>query len=167
MTTPLMACFGADRFAAFAPVAGLTTFAGCQPTDPEAILTFHGTDDPILIFNGGVGDLGVVDGGEAPDDISVPEADLDGPGYPATAREWAELLECDPEPTDEDLTDELIERSWDCPDGSELTFIIVEGGGHSWPGSEFSKTIADIVGPTTFDIDATEAMWEMFQRHQL
>lgn len=166
MMTSLMACFRADRFAAFAPVAGLETFDGCQPSDPEAILAFHGTADPILIFNGGVGDLSIVQGGDAPDQ-SVPEADLDGEGYPAAAREWAELLGCDPESTDEEVSDEIIRRTWSCPDGSELTFDIVVGGGHSWPGSEFSANIEDIVGPTTFDVDANEAMWEMFQRHQL
>lgn len=166
MMTSLMACFRADRFAAFAPVAGLTSFEDCEPSDPEAILTFHGTVDPILLFNGGVGDLSVITGGDGPD-MEVPEADLDGEGYPATAREWAEVLGCDPEPTDEEVTDELLERTWSCPPGSELTFVIVRGGGHTWPGSEFSEQIGNIVGPTTFDIDASQASWEMFQRHQL
>ena len=31
-------------------------------------------------------------------------------------------------------------------------------------GVGFSVAIADIVGPTTFDIDATELIWEFFQR---
>lgn len=166
MMTSLLACFRADRFAAFAPVAGLETFDGCQPSEPEAILAFHGTADPILLFNGGVGDLSIIEGGEPPDQ-SVPEADLDGEGYPATAQRWADLLGCDPEASDEKVTEEILERSWTCPDGSEMTFVIVVGGGHSWPGSEFSAKIEDVVGPTTFDIDANEAMWEMFQRHQL
>ncbi|WCO65950.1 PHB depolymerase family esterase [Iamia majanohamensis] len=167
MMTSLLACFRADSFAAFAPVAGLETYDGCEPSDPEAIWAVHGTEDPILYFNGGVGDLSIVTEGEQAETTEpIPEADLDGDGYPAAAREWADLLGCD-EPTDEELTDELIERTWSCPDGSELTFLIVVGGGHTWPGSEFSEQIVDIVGPTTTDIDANEAMWEVFQRHQL
>ncbi len=168
MMTSLLACFRADRIAAFAPVAGLTTFDGCQPPDPEAILAFHGTADPILLFNGGVGDLSIVTGDDPPaEDEPLPEPDLEGEGYPAAAQEWAGLLGCDEGATDEEITEEILERTWDCPDGSEMTFVIVRGGGHTWPGSELLKGAEDIVGPTTFDIDASEAMWEMFQRHQL
>lgn len=166
MMTSRMACTMADRFAAFAPVAGLTMYEGCDPGRPIPILTFHGTADPILLFNGGVGDLGIISG-EQPAETSVPEADLDGEGYPETARQWAELLECDPEPAEEERTDEILVRTWTCPEGAALEFVIVRGGGHSWPGSEFSQTIEDIVGPTTTDIDANEAMWEFFQRYAL
>ncbi len=167
MMTSLLACFRADRFAAFAPVAGITSYESCEPSDPEAILAFHGTEDPILFFNGGVGDLSVVFGGDGSEAEPMPEADLDGPGYPATAAEWAALLGCDDEPREEPVTDQVLERTWDCPDGSEVTFVIVEGGGHTWPGSDFSAQLADIMGATTMDIDADEAMWEMFQRHRL
>jgi polyhydroxybutyrate depolymerase len=41
---------------------------------------------------------------------------------------------------------------------------IVVGGGHSWPGSDFSASIAQVVGPTTFDIDATALAWDFFSR---
>ena len=67
MMTSVLACTRADRIAAFAPVAGLTTYEGCEPDAPVSILAFHGTADPILLFNGGVGDLGVISGGAPPD----------------------------------------------------------------------------------------------------
>ena len=57
----------------------------------------------------------------------------------------------------------MILRTFDCPDGADVEFYIIEGGGHSWPGSEFSKSIESIVGPTTFDIDATDLIWTFFQ----
>ena len=38
-------------------------------------------------------------------------------------------------------------------------------GGHSWPGSEFSAGIDDVVGPTTFSIDADQVMWDFFVAH--
>ena len=69
--------------------------------------------------------------------------------------------------TDEDVSDEVIHRTFDCPDGAAVEFYIIEGGGHSWPGSEFSKSIDSIVGPTTFDIDATDLIWTFFQRFRL
>ena len=81
--------------------------------------------------------------------------DLDGQGYPAAAADWAEQNGCDGS-ADEDVSDEVIRRTFDCPDGADVEFYIIEGGGHSWPGSDFSKSIESIVGHTTFDIDATE-----------
>lgn len=167
MMTSMLACTRADRFAAFAPVAGLSTWDGCEPERPAPILAFHGTADPILYFNGGIGDLSIVTEGEAPEDVEVPEADLDGEGYPATARVWAERNGCAPDPVDTDLSDTIIDRTWSCPAGAALEFVIVEGGGHSWPGSEFAKAIVDIVGPTTEEIHASEAMWDFFRRYQL
>lgn len=167
MMTSLLACTMADRIAAFAPVAGLTDYDDCEPSRPAPMLTFHGTADAILYFNGGVGDLSVIDGNEPDGSAPLPDVDLDGEGYPATAQIWAERNGCDPDATDEPLGDELIERTWDCPDGAEVTFVIVEGGGHSWPGSAFSAQIEPVVGPTTTEIDASDAAWEMFQRHQL
>lgn len=168
MMTSLLACTRSEVIAAFAPVAGLSWFDGCEPERATPILTFHGTEDSILKFNGGVGDLSIVTGGEPdPEASEVPEADLDGEGYPETARQWAEALGCDPESTDTEVTPEIIERDWVCPDGVELQFVIVVGGGHTWPGSDFSANLERIMGPTTFDVSANEAMWEMFQRHQL
>lgn len=164
MMTSRLACSMADRFAAFAPVAGLTMYGDCDPARPVPILTFHGTADPILLFNGGV-DLSGIDGSSG--STEPPEVDLDGEGYPATAREWAEVLDCDAEASDEEVTDELIERTWDCPEGAALEMVIVVGGGHSWPVSEFSKQVEAIIGPTTDDVHASEAAWEFFSRCQL
>jgi polyhydroxybutyrate depolymerase len=74
---------------------------------------------------------------------------------------------CDDTPDDEQVSDEVIRRTFDCPDDAPVEFLIVDGGGHSWPGSEFSRTIERIVGPTTFDIDASEEIWRYFQRFSL
>jgi poly(3-hydroxybutyrate) depolymerase len=72
---------------------------------------------------------------------------------------WAERNGCDPEPTDTDLSDEVIHRVHDCPDGADVEFEIVVDGGHAWPGSEFSRSIENVVGHTTFDVDATRDGW--------
>nr|AIA92428.1 CAZy families CE1 protein [uncultured Frankia sp.] len=68
---------------------------------------------------------------------------------------------------DEKVSDEVIHRVYDCPAASPVEFYIVVGGGHSWPGSSFSRAIGNIVGPTTFDIDATKLIWAFFQRFRL
>jgi len=171
--TSFLICTRADKFAAFAPVAGITVPEPCDPSRPVPILTFHGTDDPILSFNGGVGDLSIITGGDPNADATTappstaPAYDLNGEGYPARVAEWAARNGCDPEPTDEQITQEVIHRVYDCPPGADVEFYIILGGGHSWPSSEFSKSIESVVGYTTFDVDATRAGWEFFQRFQL
>ncbi|HEX7135754.1 MAG TPA: PHB depolymerase family esterase [Iamia sp.] len=162
--TSLLACERADRFAAFAPVNGLQLPEGCQPSRPVPLLTFHGTADPILLFNGGV-DTSSFSGGEPGPGATIPPADLDGEGYPATAADWAELQGCT-DPVDEAATP-VVDRTWTCPDGAAMEFVIIEGQGHGWPGSEFAEQIEAIVGPTVDGVDANERMWEFFQRYQL
>jgi polyhydroxybutyrate depolymerase len=55
--------------------------------------------------------------------------------------------------------------SYDCPAGAEVEFYILEGAGHTWPGSEFHVTMESVVGPTIMSIDATETMWAFFEAH--
>jgi polyhydroxybutyrate depolymerase len=163
-----IACTMADRVTAIAPVAGVVVPHGCAPSRPVPVLAFHGTDDPILLFNGGVGDrLGQVLGGGSGDAEPLPAAVLDGEGYPASAAEWAALDGCEPAFVDADRTPSVIERSWPCPPAAAVQFEIMVGGGHSWPGSEFMRSIERVVGPTDMSIDGTDVIWRFFQRFAL
>lgn len=166
-----LACERSEVFAAIAPIDGITIPEGCDPARPVPMLSSHGTEDPILLFNGGYGDIGgLVQGGAPPPATSAPSdaaADLTGPGYPQAVADWAALNGCSDEFTDTDVSDTVVHRVYDCPVDAAVEFYIVKGGGHSWPGSDFSAAIEDIVGPTTFDIDATAAGWEFFQRFSL
>jgi len=166
--TSFLLCQRADMFAAVAPVAGLQMPKGCQPKRPVPILTFHGTADPILKFDGTVGDLASILAGQKPVEATttVPP-DLRGVGYPANVAAWAKSNGCDDEPTDANLTESVIRRVYTCPAGADVEFDIILGGGHAWPGSEFSRSIANIVGPTTFEIDASVEAWKFFQRFHL
>jgi polyhydroxybutyrate depolymerase len=168
MMASAVACALADRVAAVAPVSGLALPEGCEPSRPVPVLAFHGTADPILLFNGGARGIDL-DGDDGAGATTTTEAvDLDGPGYPETVRGWAELDGCDPgSGSDDGVSDEVTRRTFDCPDEVAVEFLIVEGGGHSWPGSDFSRSIEAIVGPTTTDIDANAEAWEFFQRFAL
>lgn len=168
MMTSLLTCERSERFAAVAPVDGITAPEECDQQRTVPIVTTHGTEDPILLFNGGVGDLSSFLGGDGPEatTTTVP-TDIDGEGYPETVATWAERNGCDPEPTDERIAESIIHRVYDCPEGADVEFYVVEGGGHTWPGSEFSEGIEHITGPTTFEIDWNEIAWEFFQRHAL
>jgi polyhydroxybutyrate depolymerase len=165
MFTSALLCERSDVLAAAAPVAGITDFASCDPARPVPIVSFHGTDDPILLFNGGV-DLSAIPGSEASEGPTTtrPVADFDGEGYPANIAAFAERNGCDPEPNDTEVTAEVVHRVYDCPPGADVEFYIVVGGGHSWPSSEFSESIGEIVGHTTFDIDGTRDAWAFMEQ---
>ena len=57
----------------------------------------------------------------------------------------------------------MILRTYRCPPGAAVEFTIVFGGGHAWPGSQFSA----IKGPSTSEINATDLIWNFFRRHRL
>jgi polyhydroxybutyrate depolymerase len=164
-----VACVMSQRFAAVAPVAGVQMSAPCPTSRPVPILTFHGTADPILHFNGGIG-LKVL-----ADDLHVhphalpklPRARLNGPGYPAAVKAWAAKNGCGPTPTDTKVSAHVIRRTYPCPAGVAVQFDIIIGGGHTWPGSALSAEIAPFVGHTTMEINATTAIWAFFQRFHL
>ena len=167
--TSLLACEMSNRIAAFAPVSGVVLPNPCAASRRVPILTFHGTADPILYFNGGVGSAllrHLFDKGPAPS-IKVPPAKLNGPGYPATVAAWAKRNGCGAMPVDTRVSSDVIHRVYKCPPGTAVEFYIVIGAGHAWPGSKFSQEIAAVTGPTTFQINATTIIWAFFERFQL
>jgi polyhydroxybutyrate depolymerase len=171
MMTSLLACERSATFAAVAPVGGITAPEPCDQERALPVLTTHGTADPILLFNGGVGDLSSFLGDSStagPGDTTTTTAapDLEGAGYPETVSVWAQRNGCD-NFSDSEAGESVIHRVYDCPRGAEVEFYIVDGGGHTWPGSEFSAGIESITGPTTFEIDWNELAWEFFQRYSL
>jgi polyhydroxybutyrate depolymerase len=56
---------------------------------------------------------------------------------------------------------------FDCAPQAEVELYRIEGGGHAWPGSAFSASIASVIGPTTSSIDANELIWSFFAAHAL
>jgi polyhydroxybutyrate depolymerase len=173
--TSYVGCNMADTFAAIAPVAGVQHPATCKPGREVPVLAFHGTQDPILYFNGGIGTgklnsvLGPKNGlpttSEAPTTTEAPQ--ISGAGYPEHVKAWATANGCNPTPTDTRISSEVIHRVYSCPAGTAVEFYIVLGGGHAWPGSAFSQSIAKFVGYTTMQIDASKLDWAFFKRFAL
>jgi polyhydroxybutyrate depolymerase len=44
---------------------------------------------------------------------------------------------------------------------------LVEGGGHTWPGSAAMVPLVPFLRPVTFEIDADTLMWRFFKRYRL
>ena len=80
--------------------------------------------------------------------------------------DWAGRNGCDDAAQEEEaVADDVTLVSFACPEGAEAELYRVEGGGHSWPGSEFLANVENIVGHTTMSISANEVMWDFFEQH--
>jgi polyhydroxybutyrate depolymerase len=132
-------CTRSDQVAAVGPVtATMWAEVLCGEAGPIAYAYFHGTDDPVVLYEGG-GPRGT---------RPVPE----------TSQDWAEQNGCDPVPTDERIGEDVVHRTWTgCEASTDL--YTVEGGGHTWPGS----VGIDRLGGTTDAISATEIIWDVFK----
>jgi len=49
-----------------------------------------------------------------------------------------------------------------CSGGSEVELVMIEGGGHSWPGGD---RLARFLDPPSQALDATAEIWRFFARH--
>jgi polyhydroxybutyrate depolymerase len=170
--TSAIACAYGDRVAAAAPVAGIRDVEGCDPARVVPVVAFHGTDDGFVSFDGGLGedaaDLPAPDGsGETLEDRGVTPSAGEGPSVPEITAAWADRNDCKAKPRREELASDVTLVRYRCPDQADVQLYRVEGGGHSWPGSEFSRQIESVTGPTTFSISANQVMWEFFERHPL
>jgi polyhydroxybutyrate depolymerase len=171
MMSSVVACALADRVAAVAPVAGVTDVKGCKPARPVPVVAFHGTADPFVDYAGGLGPaaakLPAPDGsGRTLGELGVRDRPK-GPSIPEIMRAWGQRNHCGGEATEKRIAADVTELIFACPAGAEVELYRVEGGGHSWPGSAFSKQIKSVVGPTTDAISANTIMWDFFQAHPL
>ncbi len=171
MMTSSVACDLSDRIAAVAPVAGIQLPDGCKPTRPMPVITFHGTADPYVAYDGGLGpkalQLPAPDGsGKTLGDLGVGEGG--GPSVPDLAAGWAARNGCaSTAPTTKALAPDVDQLTYDCPADASTELVTITDGGHTWPGSPFAKNIESFVGHTTESISATEMMWAFFEAHPL
>ncbi len=128
------------------------------PAKPIPVMMILGDDDPLVPYSGGeITVLGakrgkVVSGGDS-------------------LKLWADNNDCVTNPIttyydDIDPDDGSVVRREECSsdDNKDVILLTVEGGGHTWPGG-WQYLGEGIVGKTNRDIDATEVIWEFFEKH--
>lgn len=149
-----LACALADVIAAVGSVAGAydTVLAEyietCDAPRSVPTIAFHGTADHIAPYEGG------------------PAFVFELLAYESWTQAWALRSGCDAVPEVLPVQGEVSGRRYvNCADEAEMRFYTIDGGGHTWPGG--GAQVALIVGRTTDDIHATEAMWAFFQAHPL
>lgn len=143
-----LGCEAADVFAAIAPVAGTLNFAPCTPSEPVAVIHFHGTEDEHILYNGGSGPESIVQ----VDFVSV----QDSIGF------WVAFNRCNPQPATSQFN-EIQHEVWDgCEGGSSVEMYTIIGGKHTWPGSE-ARRVSGV--ESNHSISATRLIWEFFAGH--
>ncbi len=163
--TSLVGCHLAGEVAAIAPVAGLRWPAGCAPSRPVPVIAFHGTADPILAYGGGFGHGAASLPTDA--DMAVVMKGFTWAPVRQSLHDWATDEHCRSVSSTKVAAKVTLLRYRGCKGGSVVELYSVIGGGHAWPGSQFSARIASVVGATTFEIDANELMWRFFRAHPL
>jgi polyhydroxybutyrate depolymerase len=137
-----LGCELAGRIAAIAPVSGALVTSDCRPTAPVSVLIFHGTADRIVPYAGGRA-------------LGTPV-----PSVATALRFWLERDRCPATPAANERHGSVTcERHEGCAGGTTVELCVVEGGGHTWPGSE-----PLLLRRATQDVDASRFIWSFFER---
>lgn len=143
--TSVIVCELADRIAAAASVSGVIHDESCVPPRSVPYMAIHGTADDIVPFETG----GTSIFGEG----AVPEL-----GPKDSFELFVDDFGCDAEPNASEIGENTTRLEYTACDGSvPLAFYIIEGDGHTWPGS------VGIGETTTNDFKATEVIWDFFK----
>lgn len=123
----------------------------CDPGRPFSILEMHGTEDPIVPFNG---------------DGSILSAALRTPAFWATNNNCSsEYLTINlPDLTQTDSSTVTLLEYQQCNQETEVIFYRINGGGHTWPGG---GELSDFLGNINRDIHASIEIWNFFKRNTL
>jgi polyhydroxybutyrate depolymerase len=147
-----------ERIAAIAPVAGTVMIEESKPKRPVPVLHFHGTKDTFVPFE---------------------KAEGKGPALmrlksvPDSIQLWVKLNGCKETPTVDVLSkdgDEIqVTRKTHGggKQGAEVVLVVIEGGGHTWPGQTPPLGLTNLLGKSTTNISANDLIWEFFQKHSL
>lgn len=144
----LLACEMSDQFAAVAPVAA-TMFDGgvCNSSNELSMIIFNSLDDKHIPYEGGIGDESIVK--------------VDKMAVEKVVEFWTNKFNCvfinKTEESNYHRINFINER------GTEIVFYRMLKGGHTWPGGEKIRTLADT---PVKDVSATDLIWDFFKNHR-
>jgi len=151
-----LACDLPGAFAAIAPVAGAPAVAieeRCAATRPVSVISFQGTRDPLMPYQGGF--VWTRRGQVLSAERSVALfAEVDGCAAPPVVTAGPDTVR--------DGTHVRRSAYGGCPEGRDVVLYTIEGGGHTWPGG---PPVGRLVGRVSRDLDATSTMLDFFDRH--
>ncbi|MBI3863460.1 MAG: dienelactone hydrolase family protein [Planctomycetia bacterium] len=143
-----------DRIAAIAAVAGTIAIPESDPKRPVPVIHFHGTNDKMVPFETAEGKF---------------RSSLRGTTVDGSIQTWIRLNACDCDSKAIDVLskpdDELkVTRTCYGPgkNGAEVVLVVVEGGGHTWPGRK-----PRFRGKSALNVSANDLIWQFFEKHPL
>lgn len=145
-----------DRIAAVAPVAGTIAINESKPARPVPVIHFHGLKDRIVPY--------IFDKEKTPSFMRFK-------GVEDSVMTWVRLNGCSEMTRQETISKpesdmKVTRRIYSGgKNGSEVVLIVVEEGGHTWPGQR--QTGLGFIGKSTVDVSANDLMWEFFQKHPM
>jgi polyhydroxybutyrate depolymerase len=143
------------RIAAIAPVAGTIAIEESKPKRPVPVIHFHGSKDNIVPFE--------MTKGKNPSFVKLK-------GVEESVQIWVKLNGCDEKPKAETISkdgDEMkvTRKTYSSgKDGAEVVLVVIEEGGHTWPGQQ---PPVGFIGKSAKNVSANDLMWEFFQKHKL
>ncbi len=143
----LLACEMSDQFAAVAPVAATMFDAGvCNCSNELSMIIFNSLDDKHIPYEGGIGDESIVK--------------VNKMAVEKVVDFWTNKFNCvsinKTEASDYQRIDFINEK------GTEIIFYRMLKGGHTWPGGEKIRILADT---PIKDVSATDLIWDFFKNH--
>ncbi len=173
--TSALACTMAARIAAVATVAGIQAPTDCHPSRPVPVVAFHGTADPFVPYQGGIGPAAATL--PAPNGVGtlgslLGSSQLKGISpltlpIPTEEAQWAARNGCDRHPRLSNVAAGVTLVAYPCPSDTTVELYRENGDGHIWAGSPAMVQIEPVVGKTTFAISANRLMWRFFEDHPL
>src|SRR6185437_15347553 len=83
------------------------------------------------------------------------------PDIEDAAAAWAHADGCDPDAAADRVAPNVRTLAYSqCRDNVAVELFIIEGGGHTWPGSAAEDLPA--TGATTHEVSATDEIWQFF-----
>jgi polyhydroxybutyrate depolymerase len=149
-----------DKIAAFASNAASveknTIFGNINAVNPVSAMYIQGTIDPLVPFAGGVMTSG--DGGTIASHVEA-------------VAKWVSVNGCNTLAVVTNMPDiandgtSAVRRDYKGGiKGTEVTSIIIQNGGHTWPqGLQYLSEL--IIGKTCQDFNGIETVWEFFKTH--
>jgi polyhydroxybutyrate depolymerase len=148
----VLSCALSERIAAVGMVAAAQTvsWSWCRDGRPVPMISFHGTDDPVVPYRGGMSWV----------------APARFPSLLTWTAKWARRNRCGSHPVEVAAAPDVTRREYThCADDAAVVLYTIQGGGHSWPGGEPMPEW--FVGTTSRSVDATRLMWAFFRAHPL
>lgn len=159
-----VACEQPEKISVLATVSGLWDPPDCAPSKHVPVVSLHGTGDHFLPFDGGVGDrIGMLQ--LSPETSTGLISMATRPGAVAASTAWANRNGCRANQADDAIVDTVSRTKWTgCNAAVEL--YVIDGGSHTWPGSNGMAGYEGLLGPVSHAISANQVIWDFFTAHR-